>query len=65
MHRLWQRESARSEISDARSEDFAKLTAAYEPPMEKSMLIQILTDREAADTARTVMLHLVRRHAEL
>ncbi len=65
MHRLRQRETARSEISDARAEDFAKLTAAYEPPMEKSMLIQILTDREAADTARTVMLHLVRRHAEL
>jgi aminoglycoside phosphotransferase family enzyme/predicted kinase len=63
-HRLSERETARSEISDARAEDFAKLSAAYEPATEQPGLIKMSTDREGADTAKAIMLRLAERNSE-
>lgn len=57
--RLKLREKSTEEISDARLEDFEKLSAAYERPSELGAdLIQISTTGKVSDAVRKVLLHL-------
>ncbi len=54
--RLSARDKSAGEISDARLEDFEKLTAAYEPPPElPADLIKISTTNAASDSVRTIL----------
>jgi hypothetical protein len=64
MQRLTQREMRGLEISDARAEDFAKLTAAYKPPVEQAELIKISSDGDSAETTRRLMLRLAKKQSE-
>ena len=60
--RLKARDQSNHEISDARLEDFAKLSATYEPPSEFAPdLIQILPGKSVAETVRAVLLKLVEK----
>ena len=61
--RLTNREAGGAEISDARLEDFEKLTAAYEPPLECApQVIGISTGAAtASETAQAVLLHLAEK----
>jgi hypothetical protein len=62
--RLKARDQTRGEISDARLEDFEKLTAAYEPPSELAPdLIKISATNPVADTTRTVLLRLAEKQS--
>jgi aminoglycoside phosphotransferase family enzyme/predicted kinase len=58
-HRLKARDEIADEISDARLEDFEKLSAAYEPPSELAPdLIKISSANADSDTAKAVLLRL-------
>ncbi len=58
------RDKTAGEISDARLEDFEKLTAAYEPPSELAPeLIGISTTGAASDSVRAILLRLAERQA--
>ncbi len=60
--RLKARDRSASEISDARLEDFEKLSAAYEPPSEFAPdLIKISTDKAVADTVKAVLQQLAEK----
>jgi uncharacterized protein len=57
--RLRARHENAGEISDARLEDFEKLTAAYEPPLELAPdLIKLSSGNAVSDTAKAVLLRL-------
>jgi hypothetical protein len=57
--RLRARHESAGEISDARLEDFEKLTAAYEPPLELAPdLIKLSSGNAVSDTAKAVLLRL-------
>ncbi|MEO6870734.1 MAG: AAA family ATPase [Chthoniobacterales bacterium] len=63
--RLKLREKSAEEISDARLEDFEKLSAAYERPSEVAAdLIQISTAGKCADAVKNALLHLADHQAE-
>jgi uncharacterized protein len=63
-HRLKARDQTPGEISDARLEDFEKLSAAYEPPSELTPdLIKISTAKAPSDTAKTVLLRLAEKQS--
>jgi aminoglycoside phosphotransferase family enzyme/predicted kinase len=58
-NRLSARDQSAGEISDARLEDFEKLSAAYEPPTELARdLIKISTDDAVSDAVKSVLLRL-------
>jgi uncharacterized protein len=60
--RLKLRDEKNDETSDARLEDFEKLSAAYEPPSEiASDLIRVSASEEVADTVGSVLLQLADR----
>jgi aminoglycoside phosphotransferase family enzyme/predicted kinase len=60
--RLSARDESTGEISDARLEDFEKLTASYEPPSELAPdLIKISTTRSVSDSVRTILLRLTEK----
>jgi len=60
--RLRARDKSVGEISDARLEDFEKLTAAYEPPSELAQdLIKISTTNAVSDTVQGVLLRLAEK----
>jgi aminoglycoside phosphotransferase family enzyme/predicted kinase len=60
--RLKARDKSPSEISDARLEDFEKLSAAYEPPSELAPeLFKISANGTVADTAKAVLLRLAEK----
>ena len=62
--RLKARDETTGEISDARLEDFEKLSAAYEPPLElRPDLIKISTNKSVSDAVRAVLLRLAERPA--
>src|SRR5439155_12327567 len=62
--RLSARDETAGEISDARLEDFEKLTSAYEPPSELAPeLIRISTTGAASDSVSTILLRLAERQA--
>ena len=62
--RLKLRETSSGEISDARLEDFEKLSAAYDQPSEAGAdLIQILTDDKMSNAVKKVLLHLVNQQS--
>jgi predicted kinase len=62
--RLRQREGGKEEISDARMEDFAKLSATYDSPAELSDMMRIVTSGGINESARTAMLQLATRRAQ-
>jgi hypothetical protein len=60
--RLKTRDEKTAEISDARFEDFQKLSAAYEEPSElKPGLIRVSTTTSVSDAVKTILLHLAER----
>jgi uncharacterized protein len=60
--RLRAREQTTGEISDARLEDFEKLSAAYQSPSELvPNLIKISADGALADTVKALLLHLAEK----
>ena len=60
--RLRSRSQAAAEISDARLEDFEKLTAAYEPPSELAPdLIKVAANNTISDTVKAVTLQLAEK----
>jgi aminoglycoside phosphotransferase family enzyme/predicted kinase len=60
--RLQARDQTRGEISDARLEDFEKLSAAYDPPSELGpRLIEISADGAVADTVKALLLRLAEK----
>ena len=62
--RLKERDRITGEISDARLEDFEKLSAAYEPPSELAPdLIRVSTTSAASDTVRTILLQLAEKQS--
>ena len=62
--RLHAREQSAREISDARFEDFARLSAAYEPPSELAMdLIKVSTNVSTSDSVKAALFSLVERRA--
>jgi aminoglycoside phosphotransferase family enzyme/predicted kinase len=64
-HRLKARDEIADEISDARLEDFEKLSAAYEPPSELAPnLIKISSANADSDTAKAVLLRLADEQEE-
>jgi aminoglycoside phosphotransferase family enzyme/predicted kinase len=57
--RLRLRDEKTAEVSDARFEDFDKLSAAYEPPGELvPELIRVSTASSAGDTVKAILLYL-------
>ena len=63
-NRLKARNERVSEISDARLEDFKKLTAAYGPPLELAPdLIKISGSDAVPDTVKSVLLRLAEKQA--
>ena len=63
-NRLKARNERVSEISDARLEDFEKLSATYEPPSELAPdLIKISTDNAVSDTVKAVLQQLVEKQS--
>ena len=63
-NRLKARNERVSEISDARLEDFEKLTAAYGPPLELAPdLIKISGSDAVPDTVKSVLLRLAEKQA--
>ena len=64
VRRLRARDQSTEEISDARLEDFAKLSAAYEPPDEfAGDLVSIATSDSVVETAKAVLVRLAEKHA--
>ena len=62
--RLQAREQNEQELSDARLEDLARLSAAYEAPSEFGMeLIKVSTDISSSDSVKTALLRLAERRA--
>jgi len=62
--RLKAREESPEAISDARLEDFEKLSAAYEPPAELAAdLIKVSTDDGLPDAVKAVLLRLVQNQS--
>ncbi len=61
--RLMERDHDSSVISDARFEDYQKLSADYEPPLELSPgeLIRISTDGPVDDVCRALLMDMVKR----
>jgi aminoglycoside phosphotransferase family enzyme/predicted kinase len=60
--RLKARDKKASETSDARLEDFEKLTVAYEPPSELGPnLIRVSTRSSYSDTTEAILLRLVEK----
>ncbi len=60
--RLKARDDIADEISDARLEDFEKLSAAYEPPSElERELFKISASSAVADTVKAVLLRLAKK----
>jgi uncharacterized protein len=57
--RLRRRENKATEISDARLEDFAKLTAAYERPDASEEYLTIASGPDVEATATTVLRSLI------
>ena len=57
-HRLRQRDADSYEVSDARIEDFAKLSAAYESTAQIPGLIKVSTSGEVSGSVRKVLLQL-------
>jgi uncharacterized protein len=63
-HRLKAREKSTSEISDARLDDFEKLSGAYEPPAElASDLIRISTGGSLPGVVKAVLLRLAEKQS--
>ena len=64
--RLQARERSTEEISDARLEDFERLSAGYEPPTELApSTIKISTHDAIADTVATLLRRLAEKRASL
>jgi aminoglycoside phosphotransferase family enzyme/predicted kinase len=62
--RLKTRDKKTAETSDARIEDFEKLSAAYEPPSELlPELISVSTTNSVSDTVKTILLRLAERQS--
>ena len=62
--RLKARDKIAGEISDARSEDFEKLSATYEPPSEQTLeLIKISANSAVADAVKAVLLRLAEKQS--
>jgi uncharacterized protein len=62
--RLKTRDEKSSETSDARLEDFQKLSAAYEPPSELGPdLIRISTTTSVSDAVKTILLCLAQKQS--
>jgi aminoglycoside phosphotransferase family enzyme/predicted kinase len=62
--RLRTREETTGEVSDARLEDFEKLSAAYEPPSElRPDLIRVSANDAVSDTVRLVLCQLAEKQA--
>jgi hypothetical protein len=60
--RLKARDEKTAEISDARLEDFQKLSAAYEEPSELTPgLIRVSTTTSVSDAVKTILLYLAER----
>lgn len=59
--RLKARERTVGEVSDARLEDFKKLTANYEAPSEVADLVRVSTAAGALDTVKVVLLSLAEK----
>jgi len=58
------RDQTTGEISDARFEDFEKLSAAYEPPSELTRdLIKISTTSAVSDAVKAVLLQLAEKQS--
>jgi aminoglycoside phosphotransferase family enzyme/predicted kinase len=63
--RLNARDETTGEISDARLEDFEKLSAAYEPPSELAReLLKISANNAIPDTVNAVLLRLAEKQGE-
>jgi aminoglycoside phosphotransferase family enzyme/predicted kinase len=64
--RLKSRDHSGGEISDARLEDFEKLTATYEPPRElEPHLIRVSANEAVGDVLKAVLLKLAEQQTEL
>jgi hypothetical protein len=64
--RLKGRNEKTAETSDARIEDFEKLSAAYEPPSELPPdLIRISANDVVAETVKLAVLKLAKRQTEI
>jgi uncharacterized protein len=62
--RLKARDEKSSETSDARLEDFQKLSAAYQPPSELGPdLIRISTTTSVSDAVKTILLRLAEKQS--
>jgi aminoglycoside phosphotransferase family enzyme/predicted kinase len=62
--RLKARDEKSSETSDARLEDFEKLSAAYQPPSELGPdLIRISTTTSVSDAVKTILLRLAEKQS--
>ena len=61
--RLKARERNVGEVSDARLEDFQKLTADYEAPSEVAELIRVSTAGSALGTVKAVLLSLAEKQS--
>jgi deoxyadenosine/deoxycytidine kinase len=61
--RLKARERNVGEFSDARLEDFEKLTANYEAPSEVAALIGVSTGGSVLDTVKVVLLSLAEKQS--
>jgi aminoglycoside phosphotransferase family enzyme/predicted kinase len=61
--KLKARERAVGQVSDARLEDFEKLTANYEAPSEVAELIGVSTAGSALDTVKVVLLSLAEKQS--
>jgi predicted kinase len=60
--RLKLRDEKTGETSDARLEDFQKLSAAYEPPSELAPgLVRVSTTSSISDTVKTILLCLAEK----
>jgi len=59
-HRLRQRDADSYEVSDARIEDFAKLSAAYESTAQIPGLIKVSTTGELSGSVREVLQQLAK-----
>ena len=61
--RLQARDKSATELSDARLEDFDKLSAAYQPPSELPDVITVSTAASKLDAVRAVLLRLAERQS--
>jgi uncharacterized protein len=60
IERLKRRDQSAGEVSDARIDDFTKLTAAYEAPQEIDPLITVSANTDVSQTVKAAMLRLAK-----